>query len=229
MGHGSVETEHELIALLAEEDSVTSEVFSELGITRAMVREQVAARLDAGSGELTQGQIPFTPQAKKVFELSLRESSTLGHHHIGSEHLLLALTSMTEGGARQVLAALGADAERIRSEVHKRLPPPARREPTYESGVGCAAGGAIARRPRIPASGSFTVVSDQTLGRVLMVSAGIALSDERTIFGLEDLLTACLRDEEVSRLLASLGVELDLLNARLKGEPPASGRDNEPA
>lgn len=83
LGHGSIGTEHELLALVGELDGVAAEIFSELAITTEAVREQVTARLGARSGEPTQGQIPFTPQAKKVLELSLRESLALGHVHIG--------------------------------------------------------------------------------------------------------------------------------------------------
>jgi ATP-dependent Clp protease ATP-binding subunit ClpA len=133
MGHGSIETEHELLALFGDPDSVAGEVLSDLAITPEMVREEVIARLAPGSGELTQGQIPFSAQSKKVLELSLRESLALGHRYIGPEHLLLAIASVRDGGGCQILAALGADEERIRSEIQRRQRPPTRGKPTPTS------------------------------------------------------------------------------------------------
>ena len=130
MGHGSVDTEHELLALFGDPDNVAAEVLSELGITTDMVREQVIARLEA-AGAVGPGQIPFTRQAKKVFELSLRESLALGHRYIGPEHLLIAIARVRDGGGRQILNELGADEEQIRSAVRRRLPRsvPGRRVP----------------------------------------------------------------------------------------------------
>jgi ATP-dependent Clp protease ATP-binding subunit ClpC len=95
-------------------------VLESLDVTVEDVRMQVA-RIVGQSDEVTAGQIPFTPRAKKVLELSLREALALGHNYIGTEHVLLGLARENEGVAARILLDFGADAERMRSEVLRRL------------------------------------------------------------------------------------------------------------
>ena len=114
--HNYVGTEHLLLGLLYEGEGVAASALGSLGITREGVRAQVDEIIGYGQNRVT-GQIPFTPRTKKVLELSLREALRLGHHHIGTEHILLGLLREGEGLAAQVLVALGADHARIRERV----------------------------------------------------------------------------------------------------------------
>ena len=116
LNHNYIGTEHILLGLLREEGGGAARVLSSLGVTIEDVREQVGQIVGRGD-EVTTGQIPFTPRAKKVLELALREALSLGHNHIGTEHLLLGLARENEGVASRILLDLGVDAERIRTAV----------------------------------------------------------------------------------------------------------------
>jgi ATP-dependent Clp protease ATP-binding subunit ClpC len=123
--HNYIGTEHLLLGLLREEEGLAARVLESLGMTIEEVRAQVARIIGQGDG-VTAGQIPFTPRAKKVLELSLREAVSLGHNHIGTEHILLGIVREGEGVAVRVLLDFGADAEKIRSEVDRMLGSPRR-------------------------------------------------------------------------------------------------------
>jgi len=114
--HDYVGTEHLLLGLLYEGAGVASKALESLGISREDVRGQVEEIIGHGQGSRS-GHIPFTARAKKVLELSLREALALGHHYIGTEHLLLGLLREGEGIAAQVLTRLGADHARVRERV----------------------------------------------------------------------------------------------------------------
>jgi prophage maintenance system killer protein len=114
--HNYVGTEHLLLGLLYEGEGVAADALGSLGITREDVRAQVEEIIGYGQSRVT-GHIPFTPRAKKVLELSLREALRLGHHYIGTEHILLGVLREGEGLAAQVLVALGADHARVRERV----------------------------------------------------------------------------------------------------------------
>ena len=118
--HNYVGTEHLLLALLYEREGVAADALGSLGISREDVRAQVEEIIGYGQDRVT-GHIPFTPRAKKVLELSLREALRLGHHYIGTEHILLGLLREGEGLAAQVLVTLGADHARVRERVHDVL------------------------------------------------------------------------------------------------------------
>ncbi len=122
--HNYIGTEHVLLGLLREEEGLAARALDQLHVTLEEVRGQVAGIVGQGD-EVTAGQIPFTPRAKKVLELSLRESRALGHHYIGTEHILLGLARENEGVAARILLDLGADAEKIRNEVVRMLGGPA--------------------------------------------------------------------------------------------------------
>ena len=113
--HNYIGTEHILLGLLREEEGIAARVLESLDVTVEEVRAQVARIVGQGD-EVTTGQIPFTPRAKKVLELSLREAMNLGHGYIGTEHVLLGLLREGEGVAVRILVEL-ADREDIRSEV----------------------------------------------------------------------------------------------------------------
>jgi ATP-dependent Clp protease ATP-binding subunit ClpC len=95
---------------------LAARVLESLSVTVEEVRVQVARIVGQGD-EVPTGQIPFTPRAKKVLELSLREALALGHNYIGTEHILLGLARENQGVAARILLDFGADAERIRNEV----------------------------------------------------------------------------------------------------------------
>jgi Clp amino terminal domain, pathogenicity island component len=109
--------------LLREEEGVGARVLESLAVTLEDVRAQVA-RIIGWGDELKTGQIPFTPRAKKVLELALREAVSLGHNHIGTEHILLGIVRENEGVAAQILLDLGADAEKVRNAVVQGLSRP---------------------------------------------------------------------------------------------------------
>jgi hypothetical protein len=119
--HNYIGTEHILLGLLAEKDGLAARVLESLDITVERVREQVV-RIVGSAEEVTSGQIPFTPRAKKVLELALREALSLGHNYIGTEHILLGLVRENEGVAARILLDFDADSEKIRNEVIRLLP-----------------------------------------------------------------------------------------------------------
>src|SRR5437660_2645222 len=127
MRHGYIGTEHLLLGLLREEEGLAARVLESLDITVEEVRAQVARIVGQGD-EVTSGQIPFTPRAKKVLELALREALSLGHNYIGTEHILLGLVRENEGVAARILLDFDADAEKIRNEIIRMLSGPGRRQ-----------------------------------------------------------------------------------------------------
>jgi hypothetical protein len=114
--HNYIGTEHILLGLVAEGDGVAARALESLEIRLDVVRQQVEEIIGVGKKELS-GHIPFTPRAKKVLELSLREALQLGHNYIGTEHILLGLIREGEGVAAQVLVRLGADLNVVRRTV----------------------------------------------------------------------------------------------------------------
>jgi ATP-dependent Clp protease ATP-binding subunit ClpC len=132
--HNYIGTEHILLGLLREEEGLAARVLESLSITAEEVRMQVA-RTVGQSDEVTTGQIPFTPRAKKVLELSLREALALGHNYIGTEHVLLGLVRENQGVAARILLDFDADAEKIRNEVVGMMSGAARRGATVEQTV----------------------------------------------------------------------------------------------
>jgi ATP-dependent Clp protease ATP-binding subunit ClpA len=125
--HNYIGTEHLLLGLLREEEGLASRVLASLDITIEEVRAQIEQVVGRGD-EAATGQIPFTPRAKKVLELSLREAMAIGHNYIGTEHILLGLVRESEGVAARILLGFDADAEKIRNEVLRFLSGPERRQ-----------------------------------------------------------------------------------------------------
>ena len=116
LNHNFIGTEHILLGLVHEGEGVAAKALESLGISLEAVREKVDERTGP-AGSPTTGSPPFTPRAKKVLELSLREALGLGHNYIGTEHMLLGLLREDEGVAAQVLVSLGADLSRVRQQV----------------------------------------------------------------------------------------------------------------
>ena len=120
LNHNYIGTEHILLGLIHEGEGVAAKGLEALGISLEGVRAQVEEIIGQGQ-QAPSGHIPFTPRAKKVLELSLREALQLGHNYIGTEHILLGLIREGEGVAAQVLVKLGADLNRVRQQVIQLL------------------------------------------------------------------------------------------------------------
>ncbi len=138
--HNYIGTEHILLGLLREEEGLAARVLESLDITVERVRAQVVRIVGSGE-EVTSGQIPFTPRAKKVLELALREALSLGHNYIGTEHILLGLVRENEGVAARILLDFDADSEKIRNEVIRMLSGPGGRRQGSGSGSSSSGSG----------------------------------------------------------------------------------------
>src|SRR6188474_931170 len=134
LNHNYIGTEHILLGLIHEGEGVAAKSLESLGISLEGVRSQVEEIIGQGQQQPT-GHIPFTPRAKKVLELSLREALQLGHNYIGTEHILLGLIREGEGVAAQVLVKLGADLNKVRQQVIQLLSGYQGKEPAAVSGA----------------------------------------------------------------------------------------------
>ncbi|MDA8435848.1 MAG: ATP-dependent Clp protease ATP-binding subunit [Actinomycetales bacterium] len=133
LNHNYIGTEHILLGLIHEGEGVAAKALESLGISLEAVRQQVEEIIGQGQ-QAPSGHIPFTPRAKKVLELSLREALQLGHNYIGTEHILLGLIREGEGVAAQVLVKLGADLNRVRQQVIQLLSGYQGKEPQQAGG-----------------------------------------------------------------------------------------------
>ena len=133
LNHNYIGTEHILLGLIHEGEGVAAKALESLGISLEAVRSQVEEIIGQGQ-QAPSGHIPFTPRAKKVLELSLREALQLGHNYIGTEHILLGLIREGEGVAAQVLVKLGADLNRVRQQVIQLLAGYQGKEPAASGG-----------------------------------------------------------------------------------------------
>ena len=156
LNHNYIGTEHILLGLIHEGEGVAAKALESLGVSQEAVRRQVEEIIGQGERVPT-GHIPFTPRAKKVLELALREALQLGHNYIGTEHILLGLIREGEGVAAQVLVKLGADLNRVRQQVIQLL----------HGGPGKEPAAAVAPSESAP---STSLVLDQ-FGRNLTVAA----------------------------------------------------------
>jgi ATP-dependent Clp protease ATP-binding subunit ClpC len=168
LNHNYIGTEHLLLGLIHEGEGVAAKALESLGVSLEAVRAQVEEIIGQGQ-EAPSGHIPFTPRAKKVLELSLRESRQLGHDYIGTEHILLGLLREGEGVAAQVLVRLGADLDRVRRQVIELLHARRGEESAGEEPAGSAAGGRERRPPpeitvRLDAIGSRLSAVEQRTG-----------------------------------------------------------------
>jgi ATP-dependent Clp protease ATP-binding subunit ClpC len=120
LDHSYIGTEHILLGLIREGKGVGPKALESLGISLDTVRQQVQEIIGQGQ-HAPSGHIPFTPTAKKVLELALAESKALGHHYVGTEHILLGLIREGDGVAAQVLVRLGADLNQVRQQVIQLL------------------------------------------------------------------------------------------------------------
>ena len=177
-GHNYIGTEHILLGLLREEEGIAARVLTSVGVSLEGARLQVKRIVGTGE-EGTHGHIPFTPRAKKVLEIALREARSLSQSYVGTEHILLALVRDNDGGAVRVLRYCGTGPEPIREAV-LALPsspydPPQR-------------GTASTRATVVPFE--VTARPDRKLRRLLRAAGARALADDREEFGLDDLIAA---------------------------------------
>ncbi len=139
--HEYLGTEHILLGLVQEGSGVAANVLKNMGIDLAKIRSEVEKIVKTGPSAQQMGQLPFTPRAKKVLELSMEEATNLGHNYIGTEHLLLGLIKENEGIAAQVLLNLGVKLEEVREEVLDFLGADTNEEEEEESGSSEASSG----------------------------------------------------------------------------------------
>jgi ATP-dependent Clp protease ATP-binding subunit ClpC len=135
LNHNYIGTEHILLGLLNEGEGIAAQALESLDINLASVRDEVVKIIGQGQ-QSPSGHIPFTPRAKKVLELSLREALQLGHNYIGTEHILLGLIREGEGVAAQVLQQLGAELQKVRQTVIQLLSGPGGSEEQSPKGAG---------------------------------------------------------------------------------------------
>jgi ATP-dependent Clp protease ATP-binding subunit ClpC len=160
LNHNYIGTEHILLGLIREREGVAARVLESLGISLDAMRAAVEGIIGRGQQERS-GHIPFTPRAKKVLELSLREALQLGAHHIGTEHILLGLIREGDGVAAQVLADAGADGNRVRQQVIELLH--GRREEDVPP----------------PSSASAALTADDLVSRLASVAARLEAIERR--------------------------------------------------
>jgi ATP-dependent Clp protease ATP-binding subunit ClpA len=233
LNHNYIGTEHILLALLRrpeglpnQEDGIAPAILEEFGMSRDGVREEVIAKVGMGKGKAKPGHIPFTPRAKKVLELALREALQLHHNYIGTEHLLLGLIREDEGVAVQIMRT-HTDLLTLRAAVLERLP-----AGDVDEGALAAATGTLLRRVRARLGGARDEGEERTVGATPATDATLAeaarLAGDAPV-GSHHLLLAALADPNsaAARTLAGLGVDLDQARESLR-TADVTGTTDEP-
>ena len=229
LNHNYIGTEHILLALLRHPDAILNEesaiapaVLEDFGMSSEGVRKEVIDKVGIGKGKAKTGHIPFTPRAKKVLELALREALQLHHNYIGTEHLLLGLIREDEGVAVQIMRS-HADLLALRAATLDRVP----------VGEAAEAGlpvGTLRRRvrarhwgPRDGGDVGATPATDATLAEAARLAGGSPV-------GSHHLLLAALADPDsaAARTLASLGVDLDRARESLRSADVTGTTDEAP-
>ena len=237
MNHNYIGTEHILLALLRcpdgrpnQVDGGASGILGEFGMTLEGVREEVLDKVGAGAGKRVSGHIPFTPRAKKVLELSLREALQLHHNYIGTEHILLGLIREGKGVAVQIMREHG-DLLAIRATVLERVPAGDEEDKDGLAGTPVA----LLRRVRLRLGGSrddedaevanvhATPATDATLAEAARLAGD-------TPVGSHHLLLAALADPDsaAARTLAGLGVDLERARELLRSADVTGTSDEAP-
>jgi len=153
--HDYIGTEHILLGLIKEGESVAAAVLQTLGLSLETIRLEVEKLVQFGPSTIVSGDIPFTPKAKKVIELAMDEARRLGHNYIGTEHLLLGLIKEGEGVASHVLMNVGLDLNKVRTEVIKLLGSSTPQGGGAQSGTPGMGGGMTKGKTKTPALDSF--------------------------------------------------------------------------
>ena len=213
LNHNFLGTEHILLGLVHEGEGVAAKALEAVGVKLADVRTAVETIVPPGSAGQTHGAPPFTPRAKKVLEMSLREALQLGHNYIGTEHLLLGLVREGDGVAAQVLVAKGADLSKVRAKVVELL-----------SGYGGA--------QELAGSGqAFGEQTGYSVGarRLGMIARNVASQMDDKRVGTQHYLVALLQDETslAAKVLESLGVTRDAVSTRI-AEIGVAGSSDDP-
>jgi ATP-dependent Clp protease ATP-binding subunit ClpC len=214
LNHSYIGTEHILLGLIHEGEGVAAKALESLSISLEAVRNQVEEIIGQG-GSSPSGHIPFTPRAKKVLELSLREALQLGHNYIGTEHILLGLIREGEGVAAQVLVKLGADLSRVRQQVIQLLS-------GYQGPAAGGSGGA-------PSSGGRSAGSEPASGSANVGGSAKSGEDDKNSQILDQFgrnLTQAARERKLDPVIGrtrELERVMQILSRRTKNNPVLVG------
>jgi ATP-dependent Clp protease ATP-binding subunit ClpA len=229
--HNYIGTEHLLLGLLGEPDGVAAIALSQFDITPAAVREDVLRMIGMGQQEPSGRKIPFTPRAKKVLELSLREALQLNHNYIGTEHILLGLVREGEGVAAQILTSRAGDLSFVRAAVLDIIPPSSagqgrrwlRRRQAVAEPVRLRTRESWDFRPPGSAELRTTPAADASLEEATRLAGGSPV-------GSHHMLLAALNDPNTAaaRALIALGVDLDRARAVLRQAEVTGSSDELP-
>ena len=216
-----------LLGLLREQECIPARVLESLGVSLKKARRAVTRHVASGDTP-TEGFMPFTPRAKQILEQAGQEARALGHNYVGTEHILLALTTIEEGVAINILRDFDLDAASVRDAVIELLagftppnPPGRQRSRTrWRPAPGAEAG------PTMDPFHGFEVRSDDEVTRVLIGAAARALEDGRTETTIGDLLITLSRAERLRPVLPELAGGEARIRAALQrlepSEPPES-------
>ena len=231
LDHNYIGTEHILLGLL-EPGGVAAEALSRFGMTRAGTREEVKTRVGTGR-QPTKGKIPFTPRAKKVLELALREALQLHHNYIGTEHILLGVIREGDGVAAQILIEEAGDLETVRQAVIDLLQAALAARGTESAGPGRR--WLRRRNEPLPGEPGGSGETDEPAGMPTTPAADAGLAEASRLaggqpVGSHHLLLAALADPDsaAAKTLTALGVNLDEAREALR-RVDVSGTSDEAA
>jgi ATP-dependent Clp protease ATP-binding subunit ClpC len=201
--HEYIGTEHLLLGLLREDDGMAIQVLQSAGVAPGDTRTRVLARVQAGR-KSPPGHIPFTPQAKKALEMSLRESLELGDSYIGTEHLLLGLAREGHGVASQVLTAQNTDLGVIRRQVLRLRSSDAEPEPMPPGALTGGSRAASERVSRVAMAGQNARL-DEVISRLDEISERLAVVEQALGIGHEDADTGEREDADAGERAGGTG------------------------
>jgi ATP-dependent Clp protease ATP-binding subunit ClpA len=216
--HNYIGTEHILLGLLAVQGGMAFKILDRFGMSPDGVREEVVARVGTGNATMP-GHIPFTPRAKKILELSLREALQLNHNYIGTEHILLGLIREGEGVAAQIITAHGADLDSVRQAIIELLRTYGGQRSAQRWLRSLSGAAEAAEREDLPA----------TPAAEASVTAAVQLAGTKPV-GSHHLLLAALDDPDsaAARTLAALGVDLEQAREALRTVDVTGTSDEQP-
>ncbi len=230
LDHNWIGTEHLLLGLLFEQDQIADRVLRSAGVTSERVREQLVQLVGRGESP-GDGQIPFTPRAKKVLELGLREALSRAHNNVGTEHLLLGLLREGEGVAMRILLDLNVKPAALREAVIAMPPGPGQDPPRAPRRYGTASAGPGRTLPDVGVGAVRLERFTERARQVVVEAEAEARELRHSNVGSEHLLLGLLREGDgvAARVLASLGVTLERARVEVTrrvasaDEPPTPG------